>query len=344
MTIREGAPLAPLTTFRIGGPADVYLEAENEADVRAACEESARRALPLAILGGGSNVLIPDDGVRAVVVRFLPAGITFAARGSGMLATAEAGASWDALVAHAVERGLWGVENLSGIPGTVGGAVVQNVGAYGAVLSDALVSAEAFDTRAGTLRTFAKEECAFGYRTSLFKREPGRYLLMRATFALAREPRPNLSYRDLAERFSDAPDPALAQVRAAVLAIRAGKFPDLSRYGTAGSFFLNPVLPERGAQALAARFPGMPLFPMPEGGTKVPIAWLLDHRHGVMDVRDARSGKAFVWPAQPLVLATEAGATFADVDALANEIASRVHDATGIALTREVIAFDAMRA
>lgn len=344
MIVREGAPLAPLTTFRVGGPADLYIEAERLSDVRAAKAESERRGLPLAFLGGGSNVLAHDDGVRAVVMRFLPADVTVAEDGPRTLMSADAGASWDAVIERAVGRNLWGIENLSGIPGTVGGAVVQNIGAYGAVLSDRLVSAEAFDTHTGAVRAFSNQECAFGYRMSAFKREPGRYLIMRATLALSREPRPNLAYRDLAERFGSGARPSIAEVRAAVLAIRAGKFPDLSRYGTAGSFFLNPVLPEREAQALAARFPGMPLFPMPEGGVKAPVAWLLDHRHGVMDVRDLRIGGAFVWPGQPLVLATEAGATFAHVDALANEIASRVRDAAGIELSREAIALGAARA
>lgn len=341
MIVREHVPLANLTTFRTGGPARFLLDAYSVAQVRDAEAFANGRSLPLLLLGGGSNLLAPDAPLEAVVLRLQARTVAFVEDGDARaIASADAGASWDGLVRAATGRGYWGLENLSGIPGTVGGAVVQNIGAYGAALSDALISVDAYDRTRGETRVFSRGACAFGYRTSLFKRERGNLIVLRARLALSRIPRPNLAYRDLAERVGGEGAPDLLKIRAAVLAIRAGKFPDLARYGTAGSFFLNPVLPEREAVSIAARFPGMPTFALPEGGVKVPAAWLLDYRHGVLDLRGARAGGAFVWERQPLVLAAERGATSADVRALAHAISARVHDATGIALTREVETFE----
>lgn len=333
--MKENVTLAPYTTFRIGGPARYVFEAHSLDEVREAASFAKEKSLPLLVLGGGSNVLVSDEGVNGVVLKVAIRGTDV----TGDTLTVGAGVLWDAVVDSAIAAGLWGIENLAGIPGTMGGAVVQNIGAYGAVLSETLVSVDAVDLDAGTVRTFSREEYASGYRMSRFKLERGRYAVVGATLMLSREPRPRVAYHGLAERFADGA-PALAEVAAAVRSMRKEKFPDLAEFGTAGSFFLNPVLPEDEAQAMAKRFPGLPLFSMPEGGVKVPVAWFLDHRHGVLDVRGLRSGGAFVWPKQPLVIATARDATSADVDSLARDIAARVEEATGISLSREVVAFD----
>ena len=237
---------------------------------------------------------------------------------------------------RSVGKYFWGIEILSGIPGTWGGAVLQNIGAYGAVLSGAMQSVDVYDMQESEERTWTASECSFGYRTSVFKKSPGRYVVLRVRLALSATPRPNVSYHDLAVRFAGGSPSTPAELREAVLDIRRGKFPDLVEYGTAGSFFLNPVLDAVAARAVAERFPGMPLFPLPEGGVKVPIAWLLDYRHGVLDMRDMRVGGAFVWPAQPLVIATERGATASDVETLAQSVAARVREVTGIHLEPEL--------
>lgn len=337
MNIREQVSLAPFTTFHIGGPARFLVEARTEEEVREALAYARERELPVAVLGGGSNVLVPDEGIRAMVLRMAMDDISFE-RGSDAVVTcsAEAGASWDEVVERAVAQQLGGIENLSGIPGTVGGAIVQNIGAYGAVLSDVVTAVDVYDIHESARRTWTVRECGFGYRTSVFKKYPGRYIVLRARLALSAAFHPNISYHDLAVRFASNPSPALAEVRDAVADIRRAKFPDLLRYGTVGSFFLNPVLEEAAARAVTSRFPGMPLFPLPEGGVKVPIAWLLDYRHGVLDMRDMRVGGAFVWPAQPLVIATERGATADDVERLAQSVVARVEHATGIRLEPEL--------
>ena len=343
MTITERVPLASLTTFRIGGPARFVAECSNEDDIESALAFARERGLPFFVLGGGSNTLASDEGFEGVIIRpMFGEGPLFEDQPDGrVLLTAGAGAAWDALAASAAERGLWGIENLSGIPGTLGGAVVQNIGAYGAALSQTFAWAEAFDTETGSVRRFLPAACAFGYRDSAFKRSAGRYIIMRTALSLSKEAAPNFSYhdpnrsyKDLSRALSANERPSAAEVRAAILSIRADKFPDLSKEGTAGSFFENPILPEAAANALRARYPELPLFPMPEtADIKVPLGWILDH---VLHLRGYELGTARLFERQAMVIAARDGATAHDVDALAREVAERVLDATGIEIEREV--------
>ena len=337
MILKEHVPLAPLTTFRIGGPADRLVEVRSQEEVLDALSYAHEHGLSVAVLGGGSNILVPDEGVRGMVLRMMMSEVSFQKDGDDVvMCSAEAGASWDEVVLRAVTENLWGIENLSGIPGTVGGAVVQNIGAYGAVLSGIIHSVDVYDTEKRTLHTLSRDDCGFGYRTSMFKRSPGCYIVLGARVALSPSRLPNVAYTDLALRFEGGMPTTLRAVREAVLAIRRTKFPDLAEFGTAGSFFLNPVMDDGAARAVAERFPGMPLFPLPEGGVKVPVAWLLDYRHGILDMRSMTVGGAFVWPHQPLVIATRQGATAHDVRELAKNIAERVQEATGIQLEPEL--------
>jgi UDP-N-acetylmuramate dehydrogenase len=251
----------------------------------------------------------------------------------GALLTIGAGESWDKVAEHATGQKLWGVENLSGVPGTVGGAVVQNIGAYGASLSQTLQWAEAFDMQTGELRRLSSKECAFDYRDSVFKREDGRYVVLRAALRLSEEPAPNISYKDLAQRFRDS-SLDISELRRAVLQIRAAKFPDLTKEGTAGSFFKNPLLPQEDARKLQAEHPGMPLFDLPESPeVKVPLAWLLDH---ALQLRGYRMGAARLFERQPLVIAADRGATAKEVRALAEFVQKKVQEAFGIEIEPEV--------
>ncbi|MEJ0053537.1 MAG: UDP-N-acetylmuramate dehydrogenase [bacterium] len=345
MTIRENVSLRNLTTLRIGGDARFVIDCDTGEDIETAVLEARKLGLPVFILGGGSNVLARDAGYPGVVLRPRIPGVTFSELRSGSVeVTAGAGILWDELVRICVLRCLWGLENLSGIPGTVGGAVVQNIGAYGAALSGTLVRAEAFDTALLASRIYTRDECRFGYRDSFFKHEGRKHVIMRATFTLSSVPAPNFSYRDPNRSYKDVarvlgenPAPTLADIRTAILSIRADKFPDLSKEGTAGSFFENPILPETHARALQARYPEMPLFSMPEtSDLKVPLAWLLDH---VLGLRGFREKRVRLFEKQALVLVAEDGATAADVEAFADMIAKKVFDATGIVVVREVRAF-----
>ncbi|MBV9349518.1 MAG: UDP-N-acetylmuramate dehydrogenase [Patescibacteria group bacterium] len=332
MDIEEYVPFSRLTTFRTGGPVRFLLTLKGESEIPEARAFAEKKALPLVPLGGGSNMLAPDQGLEAACVRFAPSSIVVSESEDTRLYAVEAGASWDVLVAHAVADGSWGVENLSAIPGTAGAAVVQNIGAYGAALSDTFEKAVAVDLGNGELVEFSKDDCAFGYRTSVFKENRDRYLITKIFLRLSKTPRPNISYRDLKNRFEGAV-PALADIRNAVIEIRKGKFPSLSEFGTAGSFFLNPIVMEAETFSLRARFPEMPVFDLPEGGVKIPLAWLFDH---VLNVKGMRIGKAFVWEKQPLVIAAEMGASTRDIVSLSEKIADLLYEKTAIGIIPEV--------
>lgn len=331
MRVLEHEPLAPRTTFKVGGSARFLIEIEHDADIRDALAFAHERGLPLCILGGGSNMLIDDGEADAVFLHIAMGGIDFPQSGE---CVAGAGEAWDSVVARTVAEGLWGLENLSAIPGSVGGAVVQNAGAYGAELRDALVWVEAFDTKAKEPVRLVSSDCRFGYRSSRFKEEPQRFIILKAAFALSPNGSPNISYRDLRERFAGT-SPSLSAVRDAVIAIRAGKFPDLREVGTAGSFFKNPVLPAAQARALTEAYPGLPVFPAEDSGTsKVSLAWLLDHALGL---KGKTEGAVSTYEKQPLVIVAQKEVRAAEVRAFAKEIQARVHAALGIAIEPEVI-------
>jgi UDP-N-acetylmuramate dehydrogenase len=244
--IQEHIPLAPMTTFGIGGPARYFVEATSADDLREAIAFARERDLPIFVLGGGSNLLVADEGFHGVVIKVALHGVEIRpqqtadssrhTRALGMtlsriekrgepcaIVTAAAGEDWDALVAYSVERGLGGFECMSGIPGTVGATPVQNVGAYGQEVSSTIIEVEALDITTCELRTFSSAECAFSYRTSLFNttvRE--RYIITRVRFELRPGATPNIGYRDLKQHFGDR-TPTLAETREAVLAIRRSK-------------------------------------------------------------------------------------------------------------------------
>lgn len=331
-------PFSSLTTFKVGGTARRVLYAEDKDECASLIADLEREGSRYLILGGGSNVLAPDGEYDGTIVIPSFKETTYAqGEGDDMHVYVSAGVSWDSFVDDAVTRGLWGVENLSAIPGSMGGAVVQNIGAYGAVLSDVLHSVEVYDIHDKVIKTLTRDECAFGYRTSIFKEQRHRYVVLGATLVLTTAYTPRLSYRDLAETFADTSSASVQEVRRAVQHIRKGKFPDLAEYGTAGSFFLNPVVSEEDAEEFQAQYPGMPVFPMPEGGVKVPLAWILDH---VLQVKEMREGGAFVWGAQALVLVAESGAHARDVRALAEKIRALVYEKLSITVSFEVCIVD----
>lgn len=327
MVIEENIPLAPFTTFRIGGPARFFTRVQSADELRAALAFAKEKKLEVFILGGGSNVLVDDKGFGGLVIKIEMTGV----EKEGTTLVAGAGESWDALVARAISEELWGLENLSGIPGTVGAAPVQNIGAYGAELKDTLLWLEALDTQSNEVVRFENKQCKFAYRSSLFKKSPGRYILLRAAFALHKDGTPNISYKDLSLAFAGK-NPALQEIRAAVLAIRAQKFPDLSVEGTAGSFFLNPIVTPAAAARLAAQYPSLPQFKA-EGGVKLSLAWLLDN---ALNLKGTQLGGARLFERQPLVIAATRDARAGDVRALAEKIKSEVRATLGLEIEEEV--------
>jgi UDP-N-acetylmuramate dehydrogenase len=328
--------LSGFTTLRLGGPARAFVRAERDEDVVAAVREGPE---PVLVLAGGSNVVVADAGFPGTVVRIETRGVE---RDGDVLRVA-AGEPWDPFVARCVAGGLAGVEALSGIPGSVGATPIQNVGAYGQEVSETVVRVHAYDRREDALVDLAADECGFGYRTSRFKREPGRFVVLRVDFAL--EPsalsRP-VRYAELARALGVEPGERapLAAVRDAVLALRRRKgmvvADDDPDSVSAGSFFTNPVLTAAEYDALAARAGAEPpRYPQPDGTVKTSAAWLIER---------AGYGKGFGDPAtiavsskHSLALTNRGAGTTDDLVRLAREIADGVEARFGVRLVPEPV-------
>ena len=324
-------PLAPLTTFRLGGPARVLARVRSVAELEEAFELGLQQGLATFVLGGGSNVLFADAGFDGLVVKVDLRGMEFVERGGEVTLRAAAGETWDNLVKEAVKRKLSGLENLSLIPGSVGGALYQNIGAYGAELKDVLESAQAFDVRTGLARTMRNAECRFDYRNSVFQQEP-ELVVLSATLRLSRVAQPQLTYPDLQQRFRGKPEPTLWQVRRAVIQIRKGKFPYAERLGNAGSFFKNPVLRAKHFEELLARYPDLKSFPWGPGCVKVPAAQLIEKAGW----KGKRYGDVGVSERHSLVLVHYGGGTSDELLDLARRIVEDVEKSFGITLQPEV--------
>ena len=343
MQLHENVSLATYTTLGLGGNARYFVDCGTEDDVRAALGLAAERRLPVYILGGGSNVVFSDAGFPGLVARITIGGVEFR-DGSIPEVTAGAGVEWDAVVQGTVERGWTGIECLSGIPGTVGGTPIQNVGAYGQEVADTLVSVVCLDRTTLARRTFTRAECAFGYRDSRFKRgDRERYVVLWVTLRLARGERPRIRYPELEravtalpgfERAS--PGEAVRLVRQAVLTLRRAKSmvldPTDPNTRSVGSFFTNPVLSGRAFADLEARWRESPIPSFPaSGGTKVPAAWLVE-RAGFP--KGYRRGGAGISSRHALAL-VNLGGTSAELLALAETVRAGVEERFGIRLEYE---------
>jgi UDP-N-acetylmuramate dehydrogenase len=343
--IREHVALASFTTLRVGGPARYFVEALSDADVREAVDFAPSRALPLFILGGGSNLVVADDGFAGVVLRVAIGGIAAISRTARTVVfSAAAGEDWDNFVAATVRDECAGLECLSGIPGSVGGTPVQNVGAYGQDVAETIVSVSALDLTDGSMHEFNNAQCGFSYRKSRFNSvDVGRYVILRVSFALSRSAKPKLSYADLRKYFAGRTDaPSLAEVREAVLAIRRSKGMVLDEDDpdsrSAGSFFQNPVLSESEFRTLeqraCARGLEVPSYPALAVQRKVSAAWLVE-QSGYK--RGFTQGQVGISSKHALAIINRGDAKAADVVALKNNIQRAVADQFGILLRPEPV-------
>lgn len=332
MEVREHVSLKELTTLKVGGDAPLVVILDTPDDIGTALTLVRERGLSFVVLGEGSNVLPPDEGYSGAVLLMRIPGITFTEEGEDTLVQAGAGVSWDALVNTVATEGLWGIENLAGIPGTVGAAPVQNIGAYGMELEHTLERVDAYDTRTATPATFDRTACGFGYRDSRFKHEPW-LVITSVVFRLTRSGSPRIGYADLRTAHEQGDDLTTPKaIGESVRQIRARKFPDRSLFGTAGSFFKNPVVSDETFGTLAKRYGALPSFPM-GSQVKIPLAYILDK---ILGLRGYRHERAFLFGNQPLVLVAEQDATAHDVEVLACDIERKVCEATGIVIEREV--------
>jgi len=336
----EHAPLAPHCTLRVGGAARFFLEARDEATVLEAADWATSRALPVRVLGGGSNLVIADEGVDGLVLKIGLRGVTARDVPGAVEVTAAAGEPWDDFVRHTVERGWAGIECLSGIPGLVGATPIQNVGAYGQEVSDTLAAVRALDREGRRIVTLAPSDCGFGYRDSLFKsRAPGRYVVLAVTYRLIPGGPPYLGYADIAREIGTA-SPSLPAVRETVIRVRRTKSMVLDagdpNARSCGSFFLNPLVEAGALPAIDARAAGlsMPRWPQPDGRVKLSAAWLIEHA-GLR--RGDGPGPVALSTRHSLAIVCREGARAADVAGFAREIRARVEARFSIRLVPEPV-------
>ncbi len=335
-------PLGPMTTLGVGGAARYFATATTAKDVSDAVDFARSGQLPLFVLGGGSNLLVADTGFRGVVLKVAIRGLHAESNDDGVVYTVGAGEDWDAFVAQAVTLDYAGVECLSGIPGTVGGTPVQNVGAYGQEVSDTIRLVETFDLKTGRTKVFCHDECEFGYRESRFNTsERGRYVILRVAFQLQRGGKPNISYGDLKKIFVEH-SPTLAETREAVRAIRHSKGMLIVEGDedcrSAGSFFKNPVLAPAAYAALKERVAKrglmIPSYPALASKQKIPAAWLVEQAGFLKGYRQGRVG---ISRKHALALVNLGGATAAEVIALKDQIQRAVADQFDVELHPEPV-------
>lgn len=339
-TLLHGVSLRRFNTFGLESSAERYFRATSLGSLR----EALRIELPTLVLGGGSNLLLTRD-VPGLVLHLDLRGVRVLPKGDYVEVTAAAGENWHEFVAYTVDAGYGGLENLSLIPGSVGASPVQNIGAYGVELKDRFVSLKALHRETLDLREFRAEDCGFGYRHSVFKRElAGQYIITEVTFRLS------VGEHDLRADYGDVREHVVAQgvgeapgqsrlspkhISTAVMAIRRSKLPDPAEIGNSGSFFKNPELSLSDYESFAALHPSAPSYELPAGGRKIPAGWLIEqagwkgHRRGAIGVHDR----------QALVLVNHGGGSGRELFALAREIQADVEAKFGVALEMEVNVF-----
>ena len=344
MTIQENVPLAPLTTLQVGGAARYFVLARREDEVREAVDFSKTRELPLFILGGGSNLVVADSGWPGLVLQMAMGGLTSESARDAVLFSVGAGHDWDIFVAQAVAQNCAGIECLSGIPGSVGGTPVQNVGAYGQQVSDSVESVRALDLKQDRAVVLPNPACGFRYRSSIFNgSERGRYIILQVNYRLKRGGAPSLKYADLQKHFAETKSsPSLAAVREAVRQIRRGKgmliVPGDEDSRSAGSFFKNPALNEAQFQDLAARTQAagltIPSYPALEAQRKISAAWLVEHAGFA---KGYRLGRAGISSKHALALINAGEARASDIIQLKDAIQQGVQSEWGILLEPEPV-------
>jgi len=343
MTPLENVRLAEHCTLGVGGPARFFVEARDEAAVLEALDWARARRLPIRVLGGGSNLVVADEGIDGLVVKIALRGIDTREAHGVVEVTAAAGEPWDELVRLCVDHGWAGFECLSGIPGLVGATPMQNVGAYGQEVSETVILARALDTCTGRIMTFENRECRFGYRDSMFRSdEPGRYVILSVGYRLRPRGAAAVRYadveKDLAAR--GIAKPSLTDVRASVIAIRRSKSmvldPRDANRRSCGSFFTNPIIPGAELAAVESRAGdrAMPRWPLPGGQVKLSAAWLIE-RAGY--TRGRADGPVGLSTNHALAIVAHDGARARDVVAFARRVQTAVADRFGVRLTPEPV-------
>lgn len=333
MTEYTDYSLLPHNTFRLDVKAARFMEYSSEEELTAFLASGGLTS-PYLHIGGGSNLLFLSDYPGLVLHSSVKGVETVAETDERVELRVGSGVVWDDFVAYTVEKGFYGAENLSLIPGEVGASAVQNIGAYGVEVKDLVVSVDAVDAATGKKRRFTREECRYAYRDSIFKKElKGRYFVTYVTYRLSKLPVFHLDYGNVrAELEKDGMEPTLANVRRVIAAIRSNKLPDPKVTGNAGSFFMNPVVSQEQFDRLQAEYSEMPSYRLDGNRVKIPAGWLIER----CGWKGKALGPAAVHDRQALVLVNRGGATGRDVLRLADEVARSVKERFGIEISPEV--------
>ena len=308
--------------------ADRLIEFANEDELKSALTGAVK---PLLFMGGGSNLLFLNNYSGTVLHSVIDNINIVAEDDNSVSVRVGSGVVWDDFVAYCVEKGWWGVENLSLIPGEVGASAVQNIGAYGVEVKDVLQSIEAISVDDLSKRIFTNAECNYAYRDSIFKKSlKGKYVITYVTYSLSKKANPNIGYGALKSVLAE--NPSLKEIRDAIIAVRNSKLPDPKVYGNAGSFFMNPVIPMEQFVALQSRYPDIPSYPASDGYIKVPAGWLIEKSGW----KGKSLGNAAVYEKQALVLINRGGATGMEVKHLADTVIADIKEIFGITLHAEV--------
>lgn len=333
MQWQEQVSLKPYNTFGIEVKARYFSQVHDDQEVRQALTQAQQGGWPVLVIGGGSNLLLTRD-IDALVLHMASRGRrVLSDDGERIVVEAEAGEPWHPFVQWTLAQGYCGLENLSLIPGTVGAAPMQNVGAYGVEVKDVFAGLTALDRETGELRDFGLAECAFGYRDSLFKRNPGRWLILRVRFALSRTLQARLDYGPVRQRLAEqgVTEPTAQAISEAICSIRREKLPDPAALGNAGSFFKNPVVSAEQVERIRAQHPGVVAYPQADGQVKLAAGWLIEQAGW----KGHREGDAGVHRLQSLVLVNYGQASGAQMHALARRIQADILERFGVALEME---------
>jgi UDP-N-acetylmuramate dehydrogenase len=330
-------PLSRHTSLELGGPARFFVHVEDSELLAPLLLEARRHELRVAVLGGGSNLVVSDRGFDGLVIAIRNRGVTFVREGDRVLALAAAGEPWDPFVERTVAANLAGLECLSGIPGLVGGAPIQNIGAYGQDVSETITKVRALDRQTLETVEISAENCRFEYRNSAFKRDPERYIVLSVVFALREGAAPKVSYAELERALEDG-SRTLASVRDAVIALRRRKSmvidPNDPNRRSAGSFFTNPIVERAVADALGEKHPTMPRWEQPDGHTKLAAGWLIE-QSGMK--KGTKRGPVGISTEHALALVHHGDGTTRELLALADEVRGMVHARFGIVLELEPV-------
>lgn len=331
--VKENVALKDKNTFHVAATTRWYGEFSSADDLKAFYDDPRFRALPKFILGGGSNLLITQD-FDGLMLKSVDTSVSVADENDAYtFVKIGAGADWTATVASLVDKGFNGIENLMSVPGTVGGAAVQNIGAYGLEIAERISEVECFDPAAGDVRVLSADDCDYGYRTSIFKTEKTDWVVLSVTLALPKVFEPRVAYKELAAVFGDKVPASAKEVASAVKAVRAKKLPDPAKIGNAGSFFKNPVVTKVKMVHLLEDDPTLVTYPLAGGRAKLSAGRLID----AVGLKGKREGDAGVSEKHSLVLVNYGNATGKDILAMAENVKAAVKRRYGVTLEPEPV-------